>query len=445
MEKQDFDMEKIVDQLNIDDEPKGNHKDRLRWDVLKAFNSSNDAIQDVKYKWSFIMNNKITKFAAATIVIIAIGLSFTFMEKTTGPAWAIEQVIESMANYRGIKMFSTTLDKSGTKISSVLWATPNEDFTQSDQFKLELENGVIRWVKGNDTYHYEPSESKVYVMRGSKMSISPWIGPKLIETLSQTTENWQEHFGIDPSTGRQRVYVTCSHPHAPGPRSWWFEFDVETNLPVRFKQWTNEGGEDQPQFNVTEIVFYEELAENTFDVQIPESAVWEEKLQFSFPVVEDVQVFGSQIDEWHIKASGQIEAHSFIDLMKTPPDNLLKIRLPYFEGFLESVKADGVIGFDNIGNGKYKIYLTKDFDKDNTIECVWTVSMEHLEKDKYGYRAILKSLMPVNYYRLYVVLEPDCGYVNNMDPSNKQPLRFSWRDDDPVMEFGSCGIPIQQE
>ncbi len=72
MEKHDFDIEKIVDQLNIDDEPRGNHKDRLRWNVLKVFNSSSDTNPSVKYKWSFIMNSKITKFAAAALIIVAV-------------------------------------------------------------------------------------------------------------------------------------------------------------------------------------------------------------------------------------------------------------------------------------------------------------------------------------------------------------------------------------
>lgn len=51
--------------------------------------------------WRIIMRNKITKFAAAAVIIVAVGLLFTIMEKTTTPAWAelVQRVERSHDEY----------------------------------------------------------------------------------------------------------------------------------------------------------------------------------------------------------------------------------------------------------------------------------------------------------------------------------------------------------
>jgi hypothetical protein len=102
MEKHDFDIEKIVDQLNIDDEPRGNHKDRLRWQMLKVINSSNGTRQRVKYKWSITMNNKTRKYAVAAAVLAAIVLSITIFDNTSQEVYAFEETIQASHSIRYI-------------------------------------------------------------------------------------------------------------------------------------------------------------------------------------------------------------------------------------------------------------------------------------------------------------------------------------------------------
>jgi hypothetical protein len=43
MGRHNLDFDKIVKQLNIDDGPKGDHKDKLRWEMLRQFNASKES------------------------------------------------------------------------------------------------------------------------------------------------------------------------------------------------------------------------------------------------------------------------------------------------------------------------------------------------------------------------------------------------------------------
>ena len=42
MDGHKFDFEKIVSGLKIDDQPRGNHKKKLRWEMLRTFNASKE-------------------------------------------------------------------------------------------------------------------------------------------------------------------------------------------------------------------------------------------------------------------------------------------------------------------------------------------------------------------------------------------------------------------
>ncbi|MHC4501114.1 MAG: hypothetical protein ACYS21_18600, partial [Planctomycetota bacterium] len=49
--------------------------------------------------WRIIMNSKITKLAAAAIIVIA-AISITFLDKLTSPVYAIEETFEAMRQVR---------------------------------------------------------------------------------------------------------------------------------------------------------------------------------------------------------------------------------------------------------------------------------------------------------------------------------------------------------
>jgi hypothetical protein len=124
--------------------------------------------------------------------------------------------------------------------------------------------------------------------------------------------------------------------------------------------------------------------------------------------------------------------------------------LPYAGGKLTSVTLNEVaIPFRQVDKGRYELELPleKLFAGQTKIRCKWTLSLDTLEKvDKvdYGYRTVLKSLIPVVSYRLRVSLAPDSGFEFTKDTSKKWIVPFTWSSSEPKTHFGSCGIQIRK-
>ena len=155
---------------------------------------------------------------------------------------------------------------------------PSYDCGEFGNFETS-DGRIIEWVQENDTYHYEPYKNTVWILRGQKARIGRWLGRESLYRLQQR-EDVQVLYGRDAETNRDRVFVTwCSDPSAPVAQSYWFEFDLETKLPVSFKQWDNLYREGKPAFHAQRIIYYEDLPDDLFELEIPEGATIIEKRQ----------------------------------------------------------------------------------------------------------------------------------------------------------------------
>jgi len=152
---------------------------------------------------------------------------------------------------------------------------------------------------------------------------------------------------------------------------------------------------------------------------------------------------GAEWDQWNIAADGNIVAHSFITVTKGPAGvDVMPVTLPYDDGVLASaLLGDTALQFTQTGPGRYDIKLPVDkmLAGQTKFECVWRLPVNRLEKMGDSFRTVLRSLIPVGYYHLEIVLEDNCGYVNIEDASKKQFSPFSWSSDKTITDFGSCG------
>ena len=158
---------------------------------------------------------------------------------------------------------------------------------------------------------------------------------------------------------------------------------------------------------------------------------------------------GHQKDEWHITAPDKIVVHSHITLTRWPEEAaFMEITLPYASGVAESVTfGDTELQYDDITEGKYKLQLPQEWISfpGKKIEVVWTLPLETLEKVDWGYRTVLRSLIPVHSYSLTAILEADCSFEYTKEPSKREFVPFTWNSPHkPKQNFGSCGLTIQQ-
>ena len=224
------------------------------------------------------MRSRITKLAtsaaAAAALIIGVYL-FTNPPGGGNVAWAIEQSVQAHNEVTSVHITGTCTDRLllGDKGSDDvhtfdLWARRGRSELMSGQLRFARSDSLVIVVQGNTSFLFYPPENTVYITDGQKMMLSPWCGGGLFQTLKEKAKNWDVVHGEDKETGRKSAFVTCSFEKTS--RSWWFQFDVETKLLVRFKQWNGSKREGVPAFETKEIVYNKTLGDDLFKYEIPD-------------------------------------------------------------------------------------------------------------------------------------------------------------------------------
>lgn len=268
-------VEKLIRDSHVLDVNTSSEMDqRIMRDALKAQKELADTkLADAEPNiWRIIMKSRITKLATAAAVILIAVLGVTFLDKAVTPAWAIEQTIDLLKSFNAMHITGTMLNEEGKQVSFEAWARANEEQTASNHLRLEMETGEIDVISERRRYEYDPETANVKITEDYGDAIGIWFGADFFDSLKKIVLDWSQTCGRDPSTNRDRVFVTCSHPAAPGPRSYWFEFDVESKLPTSFKQWENMSRRGTPSFYVKSITYLDDLPDEMFHFEIPEGA-----------------------------------------------------------------------------------------------------------------------------------------------------------------------------
>ena len=174
--------------------------------------------------WRIIMKSNISKLAAAIIIIGGV-LSYFAFEKLGSTAWALEETIEALRDFRAIHMLGAFADKSSPENGCEIWLRANEAQTRSKDVVIKVNNGTVQWVEDGSTYTYVPQENAVYYEEAVTAGMAQWPGPILFETFANAKES-KIIRGRDPATGRERATLLCSLFSVLGPQSWMIEFDV---------------------------------------------------------------------------------------------------------------------------------------------------------------------------------------------------------------------------
>lgn len=266
LEKQ---FEIFADRIKFDDAPNTAHRDNLEKELLQTL--THRQLPQPKSIWRIIMKSQITKFAAAAIIILAVVLTVTILDKTTTPAFAISQSIEALKDFKAIHLITITPDATAE-----IWMRSNKSGTQSTDIVARLNNGAVVWVKNGSTYYYEPGKNTVSFEPAVTQGVSPWLGPILIERLSKTASS-KIIYSKDPVTDRDYATLIGSINDTQGVQSFAIEFDVETKMPVSIKQWQNMDRHGIPAQYAPKITYYKELDDEVFDVKISGNPAYVEK------------------------------------------------------------------------------------------------------------------------------------------------------------------------
>lgn len=203
--------------------------------------------------WRIIMNSKITKLATVTVVILAVVVGVTLMDRSSTSAYAIEQTIEAMRSISSVRAYIS---------DGVVLFQINPETGQEECYRVDQEN-VLIVATPEKTYHYDKDKNVVRIsdeyVTGVEVRFS-----RFIEDIA----DWaQEHNGtmdhqleFDQDLQKEVIKV---HVHIPAQGSFGGEdsiinVDPETKLPINF-------GIIRLEYNVP-------IPPGSFDFEIPEGA-----------------------------------------------------------------------------------------------------------------------------------------------------------------------------
>ncbi len=308
MFKNEDDFAKLADALDVDTVSRPDHREELRRRMLSAFEEARLSRKTFRLgwpghrrriveeqqarRWGAIMASRVFRYGTAAAVVAAVIVGVTFMSTSpngSGEAWAIEQTVAALKDvktvYQSGKTYLAGIGAAGSgrrpkqvdmPLSFELWARRGSDGSRSGDLRFEVADGTVVVVREKPacSYAYDPGEHTVRVHADTKMVTMTWFGAELFTALRAKSKDWRASYGKDEKTGRACVFVTCSQVGKADDRSrsWWWQFDTETKLPIRVKQWDNAKREGTPGMIVEKIIYGQKLKDDLFKFKIPQGA-----------------------------------------------------------------------------------------------------------------------------------------------------------------------------
>ncbi|MEA3224455.1 MAG: hypothetical protein U9Q07_00775 [Planctomycetota bacterium] len=308
-------IEQVLEGVTFDDAPDRGHQNLLEHKLLLNFNAAQPRHNAT---WRIIMNNKMTKLAAAAMIVIGVFVGFAVFQETGSVSWA--QVREQVAAVKAVLYKATvnTTEKGQPAQLRIEATLADEHGTRMDAYMGDQLLGTSFTLADTKTHIYIMPEQKKYIEVALTEEILIANGdPKLIvETFLEgdyekldrreingvTVEGIQSH-DVSPTDG------------VPGPAglmealegrsgkvisSLWV--DVATGWPVEITfDITDENSGEQVNIVVSDFQWEAQIDPTTFASVIPEGyelmyKVNAENLEEGNQLVEGLKYF-AQIND----------------------------------------------------------------------------------------------------------------------------------------------------
>ena len=229
MFKNEDDFKKIIAQLNIDANPKDEHRENLRANMLSAFRDTREQNTRPASQWPVlwrqIMRSSITKLAAAAVITLAVLIGIHLLDKSATPAWAntIEQIYKA----------------TSVTFKETFYVNDNQPFTTEEMvnengIKRSFCNGIctIFDFSGGKTLQLNPlnKNATLTYRTGEKRSIKPYNQLEWFISIKDRTE---EYLGIEDINGISAEKFLWKNGEYYYTTVW---IDPLTSLPIKVEQ-----------------------------------------------------------------------------------------------------------------------------------------------------------------------------------------------------------------
>ncbi|MHC4314034.1 MAG: LolA family protein [Planctomycetota bacterium] len=235
-------IEKIIKKFDVDVNVRKDQEifDELRQTQAKS-RQSERGISTIII-WRIIMKSKMTKFAVAAMIIIAIGISVTLIEKTTTPAYAIERTIEA---YNSIR-FLHARESGGNQGEPLEFWIKSDGQGNITRMRFQSDNigdlgplivvgdrnSAQAWLAGKNLKLIVPIDPGILIKQDIKELDPGYLFERLYERQRQGKANVDIN---EPSEKNEPIVVTITYPPGSISKNWKkvFYVDQATKLITR--------------------------------------------------------------------------------------------------------------------------------------------------------------------------------------------------------------------
>lgn len=220
--------------------------------------------------WRIIMTSKITKLTTAAVVILAVVLSVSLLDRSAAPAYAIEQTIQAMRAVSSVRALCTDWDGSKGEV----WVRIDPETGQEEYYHSDIGNLLIV-ATPQKTFYYHKDKNLVRIRNEHVLAAEVRFSklfedlPDLIQRLNGNLDFKSE---FDQGLNKQVIRV---HGYIPaqkdfGEKEFIVNVDPKTKLPINTE--TIKAAPGQGVKSVDRFEYNVEIPHGLFDFEIPEGA-----------------------------------------------------------------------------------------------------------------------------------------------------------------------------
>jgi outer membrane lipoprotein-sorting protein len=220
--------------------------------------------------WRIIMNNKITKLATVAVVILAVVLGVTLIDRSATPAYAIEQTIQAMRSVSSVRAYCTDWDGSKGEV----WVQINPE-TGQEEYHYSDQGNLLIIATPQKTFYYHKDKNLVRI-RNEYIPAAEVRFSRLFEDLEDLIQrlngnlDFQSEFDQELQVEVIRVHVYIPAQGDFGEKEVIINVDPKTKLPINMEAIKAAPG--QGVKSVDRFEYNLPIPQGLFDFEIPEGS-----------------------------------------------------------------------------------------------------------------------------------------------------------------------------
>lgn len=252
------------------DKWKQRHKKEI--DIFESQTTGGEASRSAEPPniWRIIMNSRITKLATAAVLILAVVLGVSLLDKSATPAYAIEQTIQAMRSVSSVRAYCTYWDGSKGEVCVQI----DPETGQEECYYADIGN-LLTVATPQKTFYYHKDKNLVRIRNEHVLAAEVRFSklfedlPDLIQRLNGKLDFKSE---FDQNLQKQviRIYAYIPAQKDFGEKEFIIYVDPKTKLPINTE--TLKAAPGQGVKSVDRFEYNVKIPEGLFDFEIPKGA-----------------------------------------------------------------------------------------------------------------------------------------------------------------------------